>query len=130
MIDWSKYPDFSSDEFECRDCKLCDIDAGIPRRLQLIRDKLNQPITITSGFRCPTQNDTVDGDSKSRHLNGTAVDVSVDSNMRIPFLLEALTLFTSIGVYSGHFHLAIKSEKKVWPGPMKSRRLPRTKKGR
>lgn len=53
--------------------RLCD---GI---LQPLRAKLDKPIRITSGYRCPDLNKAVDGDKKSEHLYGRAADIVCDS---------------------------------------------------
>ena len=42
--------------------------------LQPIRDYLNKPMIITSGFRCPQLNKLVGGVSNSQHLEGKAAD--------------------------------------------------------
>lgn len=45
--------------------------------LQPLRDKLNKPMIITSGFRNPQVNRLVGGVSNSGHLNGTCADFIV-----------------------------------------------------
>ncbi len=45
--------------------------------LQPIRDKLNRPMIITSGYRCPEVNMLVHGKSNSQHLKGQAADFVV-----------------------------------------------------
>lgn len=42
--------------------------------LQPIRDKINKPMIITSGFRCPEVNMLVGGKSNSQHKKGQAAD--------------------------------------------------------
>ena len=43
--------------------------------LQKFRDALNQPINITSGYRCPKLNKAVKGVTNSAHLSATAADL-------------------------------------------------------
>jgi len=45
--------------------------------LQPIRDKLNKPMMVTSGFRCEQLNKLVGGAKTSQHLEGKAVDFIV-----------------------------------------------------
>ena len=45
--------------------------------LQPIRDKLQKPMTITSGFRCSKVNNLVGGANNSQHAKGQAVDFIV-----------------------------------------------------
>lgn len=43
--------------------------------LQPLREKLNIPIVITSGYRCKRTNDEVGSKDTSQHLQGLAVDI-------------------------------------------------------
>ena len=45
--------------------------------LQPIRDILQKPMIISSGYRCPELNKLVGGVSNSQHLEGKAVDFTV-----------------------------------------------------
>lgn len=45
--------------------------------LQTIRDEVNRPITITSGYRSPAHNRAVGGAPNSTHLVGTGADFRV-----------------------------------------------------
>lgn len=46
--------------------------------LQPIRERLNKPMNISSGFRCSEVNKLVGGVSNSQHTTGQAVDFTVD----------------------------------------------------
>lgn len=46
--------------------------------LQQLRDALDRPITISSGFRCVALNQAVGGKVRSSHTQGLAADISVD----------------------------------------------------
>ena len=43
--------------------------------LQPIRDAWGQPITVSSGYRCPKLNASVGGSKTSQHLKGQAADI-------------------------------------------------------
>lgn len=43
--------------------------------LDYVRTRFAKPITITSGYRCPTLNVSVGGVKNSKHLDGIAVDI-------------------------------------------------------
>jgi uncharacterized protein YcbK (DUF882 family) len=45
--------------------------------LQVIRDEVKVPISITSGYRSPEHNAKVKGAKDSQHVKGTAVDFKV-----------------------------------------------------
>ena len=44
--------------------------------LQVLRDYLNTPLKINSGYRSPAHNKAVGGASKSQHMLGKAADIS------------------------------------------------------
>jgi hypothetical protein len=48
---------------------LCD------KVLQPLRDALNAPVIVSSGFRCPALNRLVSGAAESQHLEGKAADI-------------------------------------------------------
>ena len=45
--------------------------------LQPLRDAINEPIEITSGYRCKRLNDMVNGFKTSDHLTGKAADITL-----------------------------------------------------
>lgn len=45
-----------------------------------VRKRINMPITISSGYRCPQLNAAVGGASRSYHLEGRAVDIYCANN--------------------------------------------------
>lgn len=47
--------------------------------LEPLREWMNEPITISSGFRCPKLNKAVGGVSNSQHLSGEAADIHLPS---------------------------------------------------
>ena len=48
---------------------------ALAERLQMIRDALGVPITISSGYRCPELNKAVGGSKNSQHQLGLAADI-------------------------------------------------------
>lgn len=50
---------------------------ALAERLQLIRDALGVPITISSGYRCPELNRAVGGSKSSQHQLALAADIHV-----------------------------------------------------
>lgn len=47
--------------------------------LEPLREWMNEPIIISSGYRCPKLNKAVGGVSKSQHLTGEACDIHLPS---------------------------------------------------
>jgi len=48
--------------------------------LQPLRDAMQEPIKIGSGYRCPALNKAVGGVTKSQHMKGEAVDLCIDGD--------------------------------------------------
>jgi len=46
--------------------------------LQPIRDSLEKPITVSSGYRCPRLNSKIGGSSTSQHQKGEAADINLN----------------------------------------------------
>lgn len=74
---------FSISEFTCKDGtpvppEYYDNVRELAQNLQVLRDYLNAPITINSGYRSPHYNDfIVKGAKKSQHKYATAADIVV-----------------------------------------------------
>lgn len=76
MGDVSK--NFNRKEFACKcGCGFMAVDIQLIELLQDLRERFNAPLTITSACRCPSHNKKVGGASKSQHVNGMAVDITV-----------------------------------------------------
>ena len=54
-----------------------NINLLVDNVLDPIRDRINTPIIITSGYRCPKINRLVDGVDNSQHMSGCAADFHV-----------------------------------------------------
>jgi len=75
---------FSRKEFACPCCHLDIISTALVNRLQVIRDILDCPLIIHSGFRCESHHREIykklgkPPPMNSLHLSGQAADWSVD----------------------------------------------------
>ena len=75
-------PNFNLNEFQSRDGSPMPENVKqnvieLAKALQVIRDHLGQPITITSGYRSPAHNKKVGGAPKSTHVSGKGADFRV-----------------------------------------------------
>lgn len=69
---------FSRHEFACNDkCGRDTVDFETLQVLEDVREHFNQPVTITSGYRCEARNRAVGGASDSQHVRGRACDIKV-----------------------------------------------------
>jgi uncharacterized protein YcbK (DUF882 family) len=91
-------PNFYREEFTCRcGCGLMAINPAIVQRLQVIRDIVDLPVLILSGYRCKKHNDEIRGAKGSQHMLGNAIDFRIEEySMR-----HLAIMLTS---WSGGFH--------------------------
>lgn len=119
----SKY--FVSTEFDCHGngcCTTTEINPLLVERLNQIREHFNAPITISSGYRCPTHNRNVGGATGSRHSKGDAADIIVKGHTprEVAQYAESIGI-KGIGLYEtasdGYFvHIDVREAKSFWYG--------------
>lgn len=114
VTDWSRYPDFSEDEFRCKHTGRCEMDVEFMDLLQKIRSAYGKPMRITSGYRDPSHpiEAAKGGLSRGEHTLGRCADVAIEGFEAVVLLQYALALgITRVGVQqkgSGRFlHLGI-----------------------
>jgi len=84
-------PNFSLTEFGCScGCGENKVKIDLLEALQEVREELDQPMAITSGYRCEKHNLAVGGVSTSSHVQGWAADIAVPSSFYAYRILEAL----------------------------------------
>jgi uncharacterized protein YcbK (DUF882 family) len=83
--------------------------------LQRLRDKLDKPIKINSGYRCAKHNKKIGGAKRSQHVLGNAADIVVEDKKPIEVFnfvdkLQRLNMFKLGGlkVYNTFTHLDIR----------------------
>lgn len=115
MGDLSK--NFSRREFECQGVGCCGgaapVDSALVEALQQLRDQIEKPLTISSGFRCRTHNRRIGGAEGSQHTFGRAVDVLIPDGWTPETLAEEAERIPAfraggIGVYSAWVHLDVR----------------------
>lgn len=116
---------FNSTEFDCHGNGCCSqtlINEKLVEYLQKIREHFGQPITITSGYRCPTHNGNVRGATGSRHTKGDAADIVVKgiTPREVAKYAESIGIL-GIGLYEtssdGYFvHVDTRTTKSYWYG--------------
>lgn len=75
---------FDISEFECScGCKMPnDVKRNVEKlanNLQIVRDILDEPIRVNSGYRCKSYNKDIGGVSNSQHILGNASDLVVSN---------------------------------------------------
>lgn len=109
---------FKLSEFQCKDgSHLVKVDSQLLNKLQRLRDKLDKPIIINSGYRTPDYNRKVGGAKNSLHLEGKAADIIVNgiSPNRLSKQAEKIG-FNGIGIYETFLHVDTRNKKTKWYG--------------
>ena len=118
---------FNSTEFDCHGngcCSQTKVNEKLIEYLQKIRDHFNKPISITSGYRCPSHNSSpsVGGTTGSRHTKGDAADIVVKgvAPAEVAKYAESIGVL-GIGLYNtskdGYFvHIDTRTNKYFWYG--------------
>ena len=105
--DW-RWPNFSPAEIACRGTGRLLVHEGALDALQALRDRLGKPLIVRSGDRSPEHNRAVGGARASKHLDGTAFDISMANHDPEAFEREAREVgFLGFGFYprSGFMHI-------------------------
>ena len=119
---------FSLWEFDCRDGtpipdEYMENVKKLAENLQVIRNKINQPMIIISGYRSPAYNKKIDGAKRSQHMLAKAADIVV-SGMDTRELRETIIDLIKkgeihpggVGLYSTFVHYDIRGTNARWYG--------------
>lgn len=108
---------FHSDEFSCPCCDKSKVTGELVLKLQELRDIINKPITINSGYRCYNYNDRIGGYVDSPHLAGEAADISIKDMSTVTIAMIACKISgIRIGLYPNHVHIDVRpaNPSKYW----------------
>jgi len=122
---------FKIQEFECKgnlkgcECKMPEEVYNnikeLAENLQIIRDELQEPIKINSGYRCEAYNRKIGGVKRSQHLKGKAADIRV-KNLTPDEVATAIDKLQEggfikaggLGRYNSFTHYDIRGRKARW----------------
>ena len=119
---------FSLWEFKCRDGtdvpdEYMENVRELAENLQILRDKINKPITVISGYRSPKYNKKIDGARRSQHLLAKAGDLIV-KDMTPDEVKEAIVHLIKegkmkkggVGLYTYFTHYDVRGFNRRWYG--------------
>ena len=127
---------FTINEFECHDgtgvpWDLVENVQKLANNLQVLRDTIDKPIYVVSGYRNPTYNKRIGGAKRSYHMKAMAADIRVNgmNPKEVKAVIEVLIaegkmeqggvgLYTSSRKNSstGFVHYDIRGRKARWGG--------------
>ena len=94
------WPNFSPAEIACRGTGKLLVNEDALNRLQELRVTLGKPLIVNSAYRSPEHNTKVGGAKASKHLYGSAFDISMANHDPAPFIAAARKAgFKGIGTY-------------------------------
>lgn len=124
MVDERLSKNFMRSEFACTGHGCCGKSAAVTTELvhalQQLRDLVNAPLVIISGFRCRAKNDRTPGAAKdSYHTKGMAADIVCPSvsPSQLALYAEQVPAFRQggIAVYGAWVHVDVRTNGK-WRG--------------
>jgi uncharacterized protein YcbK (DUF882 family) len=119
---------FSLWEFKCRDGtevpeEYMENVKELAENLQVLRDYIQKPIMVISGYRSPSYNRKIDGARRSQHLVARAGDLIV-KGMSPDEVKEAITHLIKdgkmkkggVGLYTHFTHYDVRGFNRRWYG--------------
>lgn len=99
-MDWSKIAHFTEAEFRCKcGCGRADMDQQFVERLDSVREYLERPLIISSGYRCPDHNEAVSSTGRNGpHTTGKAADIKISRGFARTALTTFCLRFSGIGI--------------------------------
>lgn len=99
-MNWSDYPNFSKEEFDCEHTGKNEMKPEFMEKLQQLRTLYGKPMRVTSGFRDYSHPVEKKKPKKNgSHPTGMAADIAVDRGDAYRLLKLAFELgFTGIGI--------------------------------
>lgn len=117
---------FSLKEFRCKDGTdvpddLMDNVKKLAKNLQVLRDHIQKPITIISGYRTPEYNKKCGGVKRSQHLLAKAADIVVSGMTSLEVRDTIIQLIKDgemdpggVGIYPTFTHYDVRGRNSRW----------------
>lgn len=117
---------FSLEEFECKDGTAVPLHLhqnvnSLAFNLQILREHINKPIIILSGYRTEAYNKKVGGARMSQHLKAKAADIVVHSlsiytlsRIIEDLIADNFMMQGGLGLYDTFLHYDIRGQKARW----------------
>lgn len=119
---------FNINEFKCKDGSTVPDEyienvKLLAKNLQVLRDKIDRPITVISGYRSPEYNKKIGGAKRSQHMVAKAADIIVNGMSPTEVKDIIVSLIKSgemhpggIGLYQTFTHYDVRGANRRWYG--------------
>jgi len=119
---------FSLREFRCRDGsdvpeEYMDHVQELAENLQVLREHIQRPIVVISGYRSPTYNKKIKGARRSQHMLAKAADIIVSGmtpeevkSAIVELISEGKMKKGGIGLYTTFTHYDVRGFNRRWYG--------------
>jgi len=112
--------EFNKHNFALSDMILKNIQE-LAKNLQVLRDEVKKPITVTSGYRNAAYNAKIGGAKASQHLTGRAADIKISgmTPKEVAAVIEKLIAAGKmkeggLGIYRTWIHYDTRGTKSRW----------------
>ena len=119
---WDTVKYFGRHEFACK-CGKCggypvEPKEALIRKLDAFRERVDEPVYVNSGIRCPEHNAAVGGAVQSRHLYGDAADIRCENKTPEELYDIADEIFCDggVGLYDWGIHVDDRGHRARWIG--------------
>lgn len=119
---------FSLHEFRCKDGtdvpeELMENVRELAENLQILRNHIQKPITVISGYRSPSYNKKIGGARKSQHMSAKAADIIVRDMTPdevkasiVELIKEGKMKSGGVGLYTSFTHYDVRGRNARWYG--------------
>lgn len=112
---------FKESEFVCHHCGTMVAGGMSPALISLLESVRThfggKPMTINSGYRCPTHNKAIGGATNSQHLYGTAADIVIKGVAPSAVYAYLDPIHNGgLGKYNTFTHVDVRGSRARWTG--------------
>ena len=113
---------FKRSEFQCKCCgQYRNIDIKLLNGLEILREKINKPIIINSGYRCEKHPLEINKMKTGMHTLGKAADIKIPNGITKIQLLDEILLIPDfynggigLPIYSNYIHVDVRGWRSRW----------------
>lgn len=111
----SKYKNFTNEELSCSCCMKHSMDDDFMTLIEVIREELDLPMDVESGYRCPDYNKIIGGSKGSWHMKGRAIDIRRPSGAYTWKIVKLAQKHGIRGIEVGTNHIHLDNGERVEP---------------